>query len=64
MPGEAAADLYHHTSLCQGEEQDIREWPIPKECFNTDSGKLLEFVADCVEEMLVEHPPACVSWGC
>ncbi|KAL6769018.1 HXK1 [Auxenochlorella protothecoides x Auxenochlorella symbiontica] len=42
----------------EGEEQDIREWPIPKECFNTDSGKLLEFVADCVEEMLVEHPPA------
>ncbi|KAK2079811.1 hypothetical protein QBZ16_002206 [Prototheca wickerhamii] len=31
--------------------------PIPAECFDTDSGLLLEFVADCIDLMLQLHPP-------
>ena len=39
------------------QKQTSLERPIPAECFDTDSGLLLEFVADCIELMLQLHPP-------
>lgn len=45
------------SSLVWFQEQDSLERPIPADCFDTDSGRLLEFVADCIEDMLEKHPP-------
>lgn len=39
------------------ETQHALECPIPQECYNTENGKLLEFVADSVQEMLKLHSP-------
>lgn len=35
--------------------QDVGEWPIPDECYDTDNGRLLAWVAEKAEEVMQRH---------
>jgi len=37
------------------EAQDVSEWPIPEECYDSDNGRLLEWVAEKAEEVINRH---------
>lgn len=37
------------------EAQDESEWPIPEECYDSDNGRLLEWVAERAEEVMNRH---------
>ena len=37
------------------EAQDIGEWPIPDECYDSDNGRLLAWVAEKTEEVMLRH---------
>lgn len=32
----------------------MQQWAIPDECFNTDNGRLLPWVAECASQVLAE----------
>lgn len=36
-------------------DTDVQDWPIPKECYDTDNGRLLNWVADKVLEVMGRH---------
>jgi hexokinase len=39
------------------EARDESEWPIPEECYDSDNGRLLEWVAERAEEVMNRHRP-------
>lgn len=39
------------------DERHIQQWPIPVECFDTDTGALFEWVVDCFVSVLKTYPP-------
>jgi hexokinase len=44
------------------DDRDVREWPIPKDCFDTDNGTLMPWIADKTLQVMADHgvhvPPA------
>jgi len=39
------------------DEHHIQQWPIPLECFDTDTGALFQWVVDCFVQVLNTYPP-------
>lgn len=39
-------------------EEDIQEWPIPPEVYDTDNGKLMPWIADCTLRVMAKHGAA------
>jgi hypothetical protein len=37
------------------EEVAVREWAVPTDCYDTDSGRLLEFVVQRTSEVLAQR---------
>lgn len=37
------------------EDKEVRDWPIPEECFDTDNGLLMEWIADKLKEVASVH---------
>lgn len=37
------------------DDEDIQEWPIPPECFDTDNSLLLDWVAECSLQVISRH---------
>lgn len=51
-------------------DNDVREYPIPEECYNTDNGRLMMWVVESCLEMMRSHPVDrvvvgfCYSFAC
>jgi hexokinase len=39
------------------DEHHIQQWPIPLECFDTDTGALFQWMVDCFVQVLNTYPP-------
>jgi len=53
------------------DEEDIQEWKIPEECYDTDNGKLFPWVVDCALRVMSLHTSSkipivgfCFSFAC
>ena len=50
--------MWVHLGAAPGEiiAQDVQEWPVPEECYDTGNGRLMNWVAERAEEVILRHP--------